>query len=1276
MWNTGELDSNELILPTFFRTLVYKLARFIGRSRPYQLFRTPGGRLLALLLICTIAVLGIAYIFPSIFESTTEDGSSLLSVNSEIAAILGLFVLGFIVSAGIRSRRQVLVGEFKSHIGSDNDAVGKFSQGVSSLLTVELHRLRQLYAEVDDRRAISSIGGRIGPLDYAIMSGDSGGDKFKNIYSSEQIIEIGFIKIPVGAISGLFSKIFAGPQIVGDFHQDGNLIILSVFLSGPKSRSWRVERRVESQAITTIDPGRKDLSAASGDQPIVLTDKTVENLDGMVRELAYRIFTDLTEGGTTKWRATRAFTEGLRDYRSCLLSKKDQLRNLKKAERRFFEAISEDSTYGLARYNLGVVYTELENSTASDEAFLEAIKAWPDGWEPYYALALNRFNTIFKSKKRREKAAGHGKIEEKQYEGSDECSVVDEAVIWNVIHPCNQALALNPDNPQLHTLKGVCYRILALQMRNSGRLSESEEFFREAANAHAFAAKRAWRELWTSQFKANDDTALRTANIQKASSTALWDLARTYYSYMVCGMNNGNVSKFRYPLEPIESVFRQALSIDRANASIYFNLGRIYDIQEEYEDAALSFESATQIEPNNLKYWLFFALASHKAGKWSADRSLAYRNTREFAVGKILEFPSWMQKIPESLKTKIEELPAEGKSLDLRMILDFQKSWYPSQEEMLQCFQELTTDPGSVMKLVENPKSVMKLVESVPPGPYVPAFTALPEEASQSRDAVKGAAFTYHLATALAGLPRHESRATESLIALYQLSKQFLAELDTEWSKWARGIISFELAQYVTCPIDDYKECYSCFKNNCPLEIKKKRIHRELIPLMYRKNEESKALRCASQALHHNPLGFDELYNYGHFLIHTKDLQESLTAFESALLLEPYNCDTLIKLGECYLAMGLNSQKREGKEAFWNRAIGYFEDAREVWRAVEFKHDEKAVKDERANADKKKRDAQLLTILFRLGDLYFALSEYGKAVTTYERAVHLYGGSDDYRADTACCRLKYAEALLHKRDYESCEKYLVDTIHWIQKGTCPSSERETGRIMGSPLPNASFSEEFQKSIMEQMKGVYLGIVSRNILKGTVEYRSQVNVYAGEFFIRAFLLRAYSYAERDAGLDQALKLIQTAERILNIMKGSLEEKPQEDESSEITRSQDKPERGGPTNLSMKNTFFEKVPQFESDILDKRGWVYYKQENLYKAKEYIGAALAIRADADYYFHLANVYAALYRESNKDPILGRWALAFCEHALIMTPRPGLVDQVNQLRKPLENEMGISPT
>lgn len=573
--------------------------------------------------------------------SATEGIRSLsnLMTTGVATAVVVLFGFGIFAYFGYRSRNQIVVGEIKSSITDETS--GKFTEGLGSLLNGELHRLQMLYSEVNDRRAIPSMGGRCGQLEYAIKAGDSG-EEIKEAVDATATIKLGWMEIPVGAVAGAFNKVFAGPRIVGSVHRDGDLFILNAFMSGTPSRSWRVEGSIAKRTVLPVTMGVQALPISTEGRAIHLVmnekDKRIENFDAMVRELACRIFTDLTKGGTTRWRATYYFTEGLKDYRSCLLSKKDQLRNLKNAERRFLEAISEDSTFSLAWYNLGVVYSELGNLEAAEQAFLKAIEMDPEPWEYYYALSYNRFQKMLDHQK-------YLRLDEESYRS------LDELVLQDIVHPCKQAIALRFQYPLLHILIGVCYRTLAMKYRTLGRectdpderrmnRDRSRSFFNLAFDHHRIAVRDSWYGFCRSQFRRTDDLFTRASDLRKVSSTALWDLARTCFSHSECGRTPPLVNRERTPppnrqYRSLEWLLRQARSIDRTNANLHSTLGIVYYAENQFKDAMDSFAVATQIDPTNLKYWLFLAMSSKEAGDLKK---------METAIGKILSCPSCMEK--------------------------------------------------------------------------------------------------------------------------------------------------------------------------------------------------------------------------------------------------------------------------------------------------------------------------------------------------------------------------------------------------------------------------------------------------------------------------------------------------------------------------------------------------------------------------------------------------------------------------------------------------------
>ena len=175
-------------------------------------------------------------------------------------------------------------------------------------------------------------------------------------------------------------------------------------------------------------------------------------------------------------------------------------------------------------------------------------------------------------------------------------------------------------------------------------------------------------------------------------------------------------------------------------------------------------------------------------------------------------------------------------------------------------------------------------------------------------------------------------------------------------------------------------------------------------------------------------------------------------------------------------------------------------------------------------------------------------------------------------------------------------------------------------------------------------------------------------YAGEIYIRALIGLAYSYAERDAGLKIASGLIEEADRITQSMKRNLGIK--EKDSEKMRKNTIKNDK------NLKEIFLgERIPLLEADILDRGGWIIFKQMeagNLENARKEIQKALSLKQNEDYYFHLAHIHAALSRESpDKKDINIRLALAYCDHVLDMAPRKSLEDETTLLAKDMNEQL-----
>ncbi|MDZ7360814.1 MAG: tetratricopeptide repeat protein [candidate division KSB1 bacterium] len=322
--------------------------------------------------------------------------------------ILSLYVVFVLLWWIWRARQRVIVEEFVDQI---SDPPKSITKGLSALLVVELARLRELYREVDEQRAIPTAVGTEKAID-ATVNVENVSDFLKDAVSKESKFSLGKLELPVGTIMVLISRLVQGPRLIGGLHRDNTRVILTAqLIGGRRAYSWRVESHTPN-----------------GYQ-----------LNEMINEMACRIFTDLALSGAVRWRAVQAFNEGLRSYRDCLRASKERKLKLMQAEKNFINALSEDAKFDLAYYNLGVVYTELPQTHAADRAFSRAIEQNPERWQAYYALALNHYQ--------------RGRYD-------------------TAMSLCDRVIVLKPDYAPAYDLKGLAQRLLgdlggAIKSRNA-----------------------------------------------------------------------------------------------------------------------------------------------------------------------------------------------------------------------------------------------------------------------------------------------------------------------------------------------------------------------------------------------------------------------------------------------------------------------------------------------------------------------------------------------------------------------------------------------------------------------------------------------------------------------------------------------------------------------------------------------------------------------------------------------------------------------------------------
>jgi tetratricopeptide (TPR) repeat protein len=616
----------------FFFLLLFRL---IGRAYRWL---SSGWRSHAIMLadaaiICYIAYyvrevsLGVSPLIAPLFNASTKIGFlppwSLFGVSPFNALIVSMYVtiwlhweqilvIWFLFEVGgILSRASNQLSIDEVDFSADSEQKGKKdtksaksdskseTNGIADLLAVNINRISELYRTVDEQRAIKSESGAGRPIEATLKSGDMS-EILENSASEGSQISLGPISVPIGSITGLAGRLMQGPRISVSLHKyrdenDKDYLYLTATMSGKEPCSWVIKEQMPLEG-----------------------ESNTRNIDDMVAELAHRIFAKLAfgdQGNLIPWRAVWNFNEGLRAYRDCLHSIKKRQYFLNHAEKHFIETVEDDDDFIQAYYNLGVVYTELNQFDSAEAAFSKAIEKKPDKWEPYYALGINLYNRA-RDQEDLSKAFHNGLPES--------CKHIIIEQYERVINLCKYIInilerkgrLLNKDYDALakaYNLIGNAQKNLSMiDCRNwrpsfgdddidSGIFDNNQRaIFNESIKSCESAVNYAWCNLISAELWGDGvDNANRTV------SECLIDLADVYLY---------NKSAF-----DASKSLEQAISLQSSDPHLYLGLGMTYCSQEKIDAAKKVFEFGVQMAPEDQRFWA--CLGNVQAEKGNMDKA-------------------------------------------------------------------------------------------------------------------------------------------------------------------------------------------------------------------------------------------------------------------------------------------------------------------------------------------------------------------------------------------------------------------------------------------------------------------------------------------------------------------------------------------------------------------------------------------------------------------------------------------------------------------------------
>jgi len=316
-------------------------------------------------------------------------------INAELSGICNAFniliiiciylLLAFLIWAN-RLKNEIIIEQFQEDEEKEQKQI-YLNGPLHNLLAYELYRILKLYTDVNKCNPVSNKI-LVAPVTPVVIKVENVSTILSSVVTEDSVISIGPLKFPARLLLSFFGKFFEGRKIRGSVLFSKNEIIIIASMNGGNcGYNWKVQRPYPPISVKQDETQKNSLQDDENIKGLLVRE--------MIVELAYRIFSDLTEFHSFRWEATTEFMKGLEYYRSCLLAPSEKISGLIDAETAFTRALKEDVTFSAAWYNLGAVYTELKFKDAAKTAFYRSFSGQKDHPEAYYALALNELNSYY-----------------------------------------------------------------------------------------------------------------------------------------------------------------------------------------------------------------------------------------------------------------------------------------------------------------------------------------------------------------------------------------------------------------------------------------------------------------------------------------------------------------------------------------------------------------------------------------------------------------------------------------------------------------------------------------------------------------------------------------------------------------------------------------------------------------------------------------------------------------------------------------------------------------
>ncbi len=1064
-------------------------------------------------------------------------------------SFLALYAFLWLLWWGWQARHRLVVEAFVNYTDKQAD---KDVQGLATLLVVRLGQLHDLYRAVDEQRAISTSVLENESIDATIKVEDID-ELLKDAVSSQSELSLGPLKSPVGTLMSLIGRFVQGPRILGSLHNGGGKLILTAQLVGGRnSFEWRVDQ--------VLPPGQS-------------SEPHSPDLASMVEELACRIFTDLALGGSVRWEATDAFSEGLREYRACLHIPKERRAHLKQAEKKFIETLAEDIRFNLAYYNLGVVYTELKDTMAAkatmaaEAAFEKAIIQSPNSWEAYYALALSRY-------------------ESKNY--------------YRTVQLCKRVIELKPKDEYLakaYQLKGSAERALYEERKST------PDYLKDSVKSRKQAVMHAWVALCFAELSKQDAVITKESKIARLETLASLCVAD------LADVDNGRGKKMH-----LEHLLDQALSLKHVDGSYralyYSKLGKLYYLQDKYADATNVLRRATRIAPDCVTYWAELAEAyAHAVTRKDQDKSSQKETLDENYEKYVLEtvidsashalakdFTAALDKAAkayEELDTLKKRTEDRGQSMkQIRAFVDLSHFFdlldrVDETKEMVEFEEKLRyyEHGGSEYEHAEIFRMLGQLyLECDEEENYEKLIKALKELLGKYN--CKDKELIHARISLTLGRWYHECKEKKQKIdELIENLKPKLKDFEIDGKEWKHGQLLHILARlhFFAGQFGEAEEkcrlAIQKLEEKFPGEVRLRRLRPLLASILSKQDKHSQAVQVVQQAVSLDALDCYAHEHLGDMYLEREEFKRAIDAWKEALsrksvhMQSPHDPDIDFKIGKAYAVLAQQHHEFSQRKVEKHKALEYLK------RALDYYEN---------NQQKQK-----LAVYYYLGHFHFVLGEYKDAIKHF-RVTQRFGFAQlasTFYLGYAFLRLKeYDEAIGQFRSLYDCA---ADKCRRKQPSSVKSGSKP------AILPYFTKVTKKIKALPELISNNLPLLASLNLTKKRQKLRTVIepekpigNFLLGDMLALAKWGQAFVYAERGTNLQHALGLINDAQGLI-----------------ESTFGKHKTDQA----------------QYPARYLDCKGWILHKQGKSTDAIQCLEEAVKLEADAEIYFHLALAYEA---------------------------------------------------